>query len=123
MATGDPAKQKALGRKVTPFDSEVWDAEARKYVLLGNLHKFSQNLGSSILLCISQLPELKFRLQNTGQKVLVEASPSDTIWGVGLAPDDPNLSNPKAWRGKNYLGIAVMQTRKRLVVEEVEHKL
>lgn len=54
----------------------------------------------------------------TGQRVLVEASPVDSIWGVGLAADDEAVLNPLLWKGKNLLGFALMEVRDRLQAEE-----
>ena len=67
-----------------------------------NLEKFSQN---------SALSEY---LLGTGKKVLVEASPADRIWGIGLAADNPKALNPNSWRGLNLLGFALMEVRQRL---------
>ena len=65
----------------------------------GNLHKFQQNedLGKFLLA--------------TGDKVLVEASPVDAIWGIGLAQDHEDALLPSKWRGPNLLGYALMTVR------------
>ena len=65
----------------------------------GNLAKFSQNA------------ELKEFLLNTDNRVLVEASPVDKIWGIGLAVDDKNIENPLMWQGLILLGFALMEVR------------
>ncbi|MNI91462.1 hypothetical protein D3C73_1491250 [compost metagenome] len=54
------------------------------------------------------------RLLATGDRILVEASPSDKIWGIGLAPDDPNAQIPARWLGQNLLGKALMEVREYL---------
>lgn len=59
-------------------------------------------------------PELREFLLNTGDRVLVEASPMDRIWGIGLAADDPRAENPASWRGLNLLGFALMDARAEL---------
>lgn len=99
MAAKDPRDCKALGRKVQNFDEAVWDRERYGVVLRGNLAKFSQN------------PELFAFLDGTGDDVLVEASPYDLIWGVGLRRDDPRIKDPNEWRGENLLGFALTQAR------------
>jgi ribA/ribD-fused uncharacterized protein len=95
----DPGAAKGLGRKVKNFDSAIWDAKRFNIVVQGNLHKFQQN------------PELGHFLLATGDKVLVEASPVDAIWGIGLAYDHEDAMSPAKWRGPNLLGYALMTVR------------
>ena len=68
----------------------------------GNTAKFAQN------------PDLEEWLIGTGDVVLVEASPVDTIWGIGLAADDKRALDPRTWRGLNLLGFALMKVRAKL---------
>jgi ribA/ribD-fused uncharacterized protein len=49
-------------------------------------------------------PSLRECLLATGDRVLVEASPLDPVWGIGLAADDPQAQDPAQWRGRNLLG-------------------
>ncbi len=98
-----PREHKALGRKVRGFDADRWTSEARGVVFRGNLAKFSQN------------PELAEALLATRGTTLVEASPLDTIWGIGLAADDPRASDPSQWKGTNWLGIVLTEVREALV--------
>jgi len=99
MKTNDPKKIKALGRQVKNFNENIWTKNREKIVYTGNLHKFSQN------------PELLIYLLKTGKAILVEASPYDKIWGVGIAENDPEIYNIKSWRGLNLLGKILMQVR------------
>lgn len=94
-----PANAKKYGRKVKNFDAEIWKEKAYKIVVEGNYHKFSQN------------PELKKFLLSTEEKVIIEASPVDFVWGIGLAENNPNVSNPSLWKGENLLGFALMEVR------------
>lgn len=94
-----PGEAKALGREVKNFDDMVWEQNRFKIVVEGNVLKFSQN------------QELKRFLLNTGDRVLVEASPVDRIWGIGLAADNLEVENPNVWRGLNLLGFALMEVR------------
>jgi hypothetical protein len=97
-----PREHKALGREVTPFDEARWTNACREIVYRGNVAKFTQN------------DDLRALLLATGDKTLVEASPTDRIWGIGLAADDPRAMTRSAWRGKNWLGEALMRVRAEL---------
>ncbi len=99
MLAQSPKEFKALGRKVKHFDEKVWKKNCLDIVVKGNVAKFSQN------------PEYKKYLMSTGDKILVEASPLDRIWGIGMGKDNPNAQNPLTWRGTNYLGFCLMQVR------------
>lgn len=94
-----PGEAKELGRKVSNFDDSIWNEHRMDIVIQGNRLKFSQN------------EELKTFLLNTKQRVLVEASPVDEIWGVGLSKDSDKIENPDTWRGLNLLGFALMEVR------------
>ncbi|MGW3329579.1 NADAR family protein [Streptomyces rubiginosohelvolus] len=97
-----PAAAKKAGRLVRGFDEDVWIRERFALVVAGSVHKFGQD------------PELAGYLLSTGDRVLVEASPRDRIWGIGLAADDERAERPQEWRGLNLLGFALMEARERL---------
>lgn len=103
LATNNPSEQKALGRQVANFDKEAWDAVSRGYVYEANMAKFKQN------------PTLLQRLLDTEDKELVEASPYDKIWGIGLAIGDPKCLDKSQWRGTNWLGEILMKVRKDII--------
>lgn len=102
LATGSPREHKALGRQVSNFDQARWEAERLDIVVRGNLAKFSQD------------PALREALLATGDKLMVEASPYDRIWGVGLRADDPRVHDRATWQGSNLLGEALMRVRAQL---------
>ena len=102
IAARHPDEAKKLGRQVRGFDPQVWDARKYELVKTGNYQKFSQNLS------------LKDYLLTTGDRVLVEASPVDAIWGIGLAADHADAQDPARWRGENLLGFALMEVRDQL---------
>ncbi|MES1909599.1 MAG: hypothetical protein MHM6MM_002313 [Cercozoa sp. M6MM] len=102
LAVNNPRKQKALGRKVRDFDAQMWHEQGLDIVTQGNFLKFSQN------------EHLAQALLETGDKTIVEASPYDTIWGIGMHFDDPDAIDPSKWRGTNLLGQALMRVRSRL---------
>jgi ribA/ribD-fused uncharacterized protein len=97
-----PGDAKKLGRTIRHFDAATWNQHATSIVATGNLHKFSQN------------ELLKDFLLQTGNKILVEASPADTIWGIGLTASDPRAKDPFQWKGSNLLGFALMEVRDKI---------
>ncbi len=97
-----PGEAKSLGRSVSGFDDSAWNQNKFQLVVEANLAKFAQN------------PVLLEFLLATDDSVLVEASPVDTIWGIGLAQDDAKASQPKQWKGENLLGFALMEVRSQL---------
>ena len=102
LAADTPGEAKALGRKVRGFDAARWEAVRQEVVIRGNLAKFGQD------------EALRSYLLSTGDQILVEASPRDTIWGIGLGPSSPLASDPGRWRGRNLLGFALMEVRRQL---------
>lgn len=100
LEADEPGEAKALGRKVRDYDDAAWKARRFDAVVEGNVHKFGQN------------PTLRAFLVGTGNRVLVEASPRDTIWGVGRGAE--KARDPREWRGLNLLGFALMVVRERL---------
>jgi ribA/ribD-fused uncharacterized protein len=94
-----PSQAKKFGREVRGFDQAAWEAARYGIVLQGNLHKFGQH------------PDLKDFLLRTGNKILVEASPFDRIWGIGIAKTAPNIEDLHTWKGLNLLGFALMEVR------------
>lgn len=108
MASEHTGDFKALGRKVRNFEEKKWDARKFQIAVTGNAAKFSQN------------PELKACLLDTGDQILVEASPYDGIWGVKLGIEDPEIQNPNNWQGQNLLGFALMEARDILRSAEAE---
>lgn len=102
LAAGSPAQAKNVGRLVRGFDEQTWRRERFGIVVEGSVHKFAAHEG------------LREFLLNTGDRVLVEASPMDRVWGIGLAADDEAAGDPERWRGPNLLGFALMEARHRL---------
>jgi ribA/ribD-fused uncharacterized protein len=107
LATRAPREHKALGRKVRGFDDAVWKREREAIVYRASRAKYTQN------------PELLAALLATGRRELVEASPFDRIWGIGLAADHPDAEVPAKWRGQNLLGKILTRLRDELVAEGV----
>lgn len=107
MASANPKEQKALGREVTPFDEDVWNANARAIVKRGRIAQFSQH------------PDMLEALLATEGTTLVEASPYDQIWGIGLRQTDPRALSRSTWRGTNWLGEVLTEVREELALRHV----
>jgi len=107
----DPAVQKACGRKVKDFDQDEWERIARDVVYKANYAKFTQHLG------------WQRQLLDTADKIIVEASPTDCIWGIGMSCDDPGITDPNNWRGTNWLGEAIMKVRENIRLEDARRQL
>lgn len=105
LAAHSPAEAKKWGRKVRNFDEVSWTTHRYEVVKQGNLHKFSQS------------EDLKYFLLQTNNRILVEASPHDKIWGIGLTVNSTGVSHPQNWRGLNLLGFALMEVRDLLTKE------
>jgi ribA/ribD-fused uncharacterized protein len=99
LSVEKPAEAKNLGREVMNFEPGKWASSCYNIVVEGNKHKFSQN------------DDLKNYLLQTKSAILVEASPVDTIWGIGLSQDSKDAANPFHWKGTNLLGFALMEVR------------
>lgn len=99
MSASDPKSYKNLGRKIKGFDAAVWDSHKYNIVVEGNKAKFSQN------------PLLRNYLLSTGNAVLVEASPYDRIWGIGMYESQARQGSVDSWKGENLLGYALMEVR------------
>lgn len=99
LKSDSPNQAKILGRKVKNFDPKPWDEQKYEIVKRANFLKFSQN------------QKFKDFLLSTNDKILVEASPYDTIWGIGMLETDPKAQNPLQWNGENLLGFALMEVR------------
>jgi hypothetical protein len=92
LLSEDPREQKQLGRQVVNFNAVIWEQNCKSIVRMGNILKFEQN------------EDLRAQLLMTAKTLLVEASPYDKIWGIGLAENHPDAQDPTKWRGQNLLG-------------------
>ena len=106
QAARTPAEAKSLGRLVRGFDEQAWAARRFDLVVEGNVAKFGQDAA------------LRGFLLATAQRVLVEASPRDRIWGIGLGAANERATDPGQWRGLNLLGFALMEARDQLARSE-----
>ncbi|EAD0070035.1 NADAR family protein [Listeria monocytogenes] len=102
LAAKHPKQAKDFGRLIRGFQEDIWLKNRFNIVMRANQAKFSQN------------EELKKFLMQTKNRILVEASPVDKIWGIGMAADNKNVENPLYWKGLNLLGFALMAVRDEL---------
>ena len=103
MDQTSPRKQKFLGRQVRGFDQAVWMANCQEIMVPALVSKFLQDTYS--LNC----------MLDTGDSIIVEASPYDKIWGIGMTKDDPRATDPTQWDGLNLLGEHLMKAREIIV--------
>ncbi|XP_064606261.1 riboflavin biosynthesis protein VVA0006-like [Liolophura sinensis] len=106
MASKDPVEQKRFGRNVKNFDQAKWNEVCEDIVRKANKEKFTQN------------QELKQALLATRGTTLVEASPRDRKWGVGLGVNNEGVHSRKKWRGKNLLGQILTSVRDEIEMKE-----
>lgn len=106
MKTKNPHDQKALGRQVKNFNSDRWNKVCLGIVYKGNYAKFTQN------------EDLKIELMSTFDRLFVEASPFDQIWGIGMGEEEHGVEDAKNWKGQNLLGWAITLVKQELTFEE-----
>ena len=99
MEQSHPRKQKFLGRQVRGYDDAIWMANCQDIMVPGLVSKFTQD--SYSLQC----------LLDTEDSIIVEASPYDKVWGIGMKKNDPRATDPTQWEGQNLLGIVLMKAR------------
>jgi len=106
MSSSDPKEMKALGRKVQNFKASEWEERSRDIVRAGNIAKFGQN------------PKLLKFLVSTKPSIIVEASPYDRVWGIGMGERCPEAKQPAKWKGENKLGFVLTEVRGILTSEK-----
>lgn len=104
MSTDDPREQKAFGRQVKNFDKDKWESVCKQIVYEGNYAKFSQN------------DDYRQELMKTIGTELVEASPDDKIWGIGLEESDERAKDKSQWQGTNWLGEVITRVREDMMI-------
>ena len=107
LKTIHPKDVKRLGRLVKNYDDSIWNEKRFDIVVSGNILKFSQN------------PKLLKDLKKYTDKIFVEASPDDKIWGIGLHYDDDRVLDEELWQGQNLLGKAINKVIDILLKEEL----
>ncbi len=108
----NPAQVKAWGREIKGYNDKAWECVRLGYMQYVCLLKFQQN------------PKWAEQLKATGDRILVEASPVDEVWGVGLDVQEAasaadlymsrngyDIPEQIPWTGRNLLGQALMTVR------------
>jgi ribA/ribD-fused uncharacterized protein len=111
LISDSPSNQRKLGRQVKHFNEALWIDKRESIIYHGNYEKFTQNI------------DLRNYLLQTGVNILAEASPTDLIWGIGLAIDNEDRFNMEKWRGQNLLGKILMKIRKDLIKEDAQKEI
>lgn len=88
-----PKESKLYGRKVVGFNNEEWDKVKCDFMYKALQAKFYGN---------KELSSYLTRKEHKN-KLFVEASPYDKIWGIGIDENNPELLQTNFW-GKNLLG-------------------
>ena len=102
MNETNPKIIKQYGRHVKNFNRDIWNVHAKNIVTDGCYLKFSQN------------PDLKTILLSTGYRPIIEASPYDNIWGIGVNEQTARITPIDKWPGENWLGECLMISREKL---------
>jgi ribA/ribD-fused uncharacterized protein len=111
MSETSPSKIKALGRQVKNFNDDIWCRVREDVAYTGLLAKYSQN------------EKLKTAILQTGNREIVEASPRDRIWGIGLGENDEHIEDKTKWKGGNILGKVLMRVRDHIMSETTASNL
>ncbi|MCR5203133.1 MAG: TIGR02452 family protein [Lachnospiraceae bacterium] len=102
LAVNDPAVVRDFGRKVRNYDDELWKGK-RQLILNDAIQmKFSQNAG------------LQGMLINTGDALLAECNPHETVYGIGVSIFTKGIDNKENWSGANLTGHTLMSYRDKL---------
>jgi ribA/ribD-fused uncharacterized protein len=99
LKTKTPKAAKAIGQKIANFKPEVWDKRKDDVMEKGVRTKFVQH------------PTLRKQLVETGDRMIGEANPRDTYWGIGTSMNLEKAKIPSKWRGKNMMGKLLMKLR------------
>lgn len=99
LASTSPSEIKGLGRKVRNYNDTIWNGVRQIVVYEGLKAKFEQN------------PDLAKQLLDTGDDILVECNPTDNIWAIHMAGDNPGVQDISKWQGQNLLGFTLMLVR------------
>lgn len=99
LNTTNVGKIKALGRTVKNYEDIIWNGMRQIIVYKGLFEKFQQNI------------ELKEKLLETQDNILVECAVQDRIWGIGLSMKDERRFELEKWQGQNLLGFSLMMVR------------
>jgi ribA/ribD-fused uncharacterized protein len=93
LRSKSPKAQKGYGKQCRNLDVKVWGVASIPVVL-------------SCQIALAEADDALRRLYlRSGNRVFVEGSPTDTVWGVGIRWDNVAIGNESNWRGENRLGV------------------
>ena len=99
LATNDTAEQQKIGRNAKGYNGFVWSGMRQMIAFRGLMAKFEQN------------DDLRQKLIDTDDAILVECAGSDKVWACGIKLDDDMRFDSANWSGENILGFALMEVR------------
>lgn len=95
----NPKEAKALGRRIKPFDAKLWEKAGEAAVIAGSIAKFTSS------------ERMRQEILDTGDLMLVEGSPFDSLWGIGIDWREKAAEDPAQWKGRNLLGKCLVAAR------------
>jgi ribA/ribD-fused uncharacterized protein len=107
LASEFPKEQQALGREVEGFDETMWKAMFMQVVYMVLKAKFTQ------------LESYKKSLLDTGDTIMVEASP-DKFYGIGIPEAKARMVPIEQWPGKNFMGKIMTKLKKEMISDDVK---
>lgn len=102
LGTSSPWELRGIENSISNYDEAIWERLCYSVVAYGNYLKFDSDI------------RWREYLLDTGNDILVYADENDTLLGIGLSKDDPDVCNPEKWKGKNIFGFALMDARDKL---------
>ena len=110
LNTEDPNICRKLGRQVKGYNDKEWAKVRYDIFYMLNFEKYTQDKELQ-----KKLLDPKF-----DNKIFVEASPIDRIWGVGYGENDDRIEYREFDWGRNHLGRIITNIRNRILLNKIE---
>lgn len=95
-------ESKDYGRAVKGYNDNSWFKVREQVMYEANYLKYTTD------------EDLKKKLLDTGDLILVESNLKDKHWSCGLSVDDPLIYDENNWTGQNLLGKILMKIREEI---------